>query len=151
MKYLHQLLILCITVFFFSSCSKSKLQHAQESLIGNWAVTKAYLPMPTKGETQQESGKLGTFQFGEKQVSYSFENNGKKYEGTSSWELTMQKVHSGFINVPEYTLQLQNNLHFIATFGDQTSDATVKATRMGLSLKEGSGGNIPRIQLWLEK
>lgn len=150
MKHIKNLFFIFLSTLMLSSCSKSKLQHAQESLIGNWTVTKAYLPTPANGETQQQTGKLGTFQFGEKEVAYSFENNGKTYKGTSPWQLTMKKIPSGFINVPEYTLQLKDNLQFIATFGDQTSDATVRATKVGLSKKDNSG-EIPKIQLWLEK
>ncbi len=152
MKNFKNLLFLSLFVLALSSCGKSKLQHAQESLAGNWAVTKIYLPTPAEGENQQESGKLGTFQFGKTEVTYSFNSNGKTYKGTSPWQLTMKKVPSGFINVPEYTLQLNNNLQFIATFGDQTSDATVKATQVGLRKKEGSTtAKIPNVQLWLEK
>ncbi|MGB0929331.1 MAG: hypothetical protein ACPGVB_01050 [Chitinophagales bacterium] len=150
MKHIKNLLFIFLVTLILSACSKSKLQHAQESLVGNWTVTKSYLPTPANGETQQQTGKLGTFRFGEKEVTYSFENNGKTYKGTSPWQLTMKKVHSGFINVPEYTLQLKDNLQFIATFGDQTSDATVRATKAELSKKDNSG-EIPKIQLWLEK
>lgn len=146
------LLLLIIFTIVLSSCGKSKLQHAQESLVGNWKVAKIYTPTPNEGEQQNESGNLGSFQFGEKEVTYSFNSNGKSYQGTSPWQLTVKSVPSGFHKVPEYTLQLDNQLHFIATFGDQTSDATVNATRVALKKKEDSAKTeMPNLMLSLEK
>ena len=142
MKKLLPILLLITLV----ACGDKDLDNAKKSLVGNWTVNRVYTQLPG-GNDQQQTGNLGTFQFTQNQLNYSFTKDGATQNGQSAWNLRREMVNSGFVKVEKYTLDFDGR-SFVCAFGDETSDAEKNATAIRLEDKDGSGNDF---QMWLTK
>lgn len=120
------LLALLITI---SSCGKSHEEKAQDSLIGNWKVTKAASIDPNSVQVDT-TGDLGTFVFTATNLDYSYTIVNEKSR-SSEYTFTRTKENAGFFKVDVYTIDTGNE-SIRVRFGDETSDAHCEATEIGL-------------------
>lgn len=120
MKYLFFLVLL-------SSCM-SKSDSASESLQGVWNVTK--ISQTVDGTTDSQDGMLGTFEFTQTTVDYSYQFNGVTEANDFEYQLDITRENAGFTNVDRFDIVGEEN--FRVRFGDQTSDAYENADMMVL-------------------
>lgn len=120
MKYLFFLVLL-------SSCM-SKSDSASESLQGVWNVTK--ISQTVDGTTDSQDGMLGTFEFTQTTVDYSYQFNGVTEANDFEYQLDITRENAGFTKVDRFDIIGEEN--FRVRFGDQTSDAHENADMMVL-------------------
>lgn len=120
MKYLFFLVLL-------SSCM-SKSDSASESLQGVWNVTK--ISQTVDGTTDSQDGMLGTFEFSQTTVDYSYQFNGVTEANDFEYQLDITRENAGFTKVDRFDIIGEEN--FRVRFGDQTSDAHENADMMVL-------------------
>ena len=152
----NTIILLCSCLL--SACATtSNLNQAKKSLQGTWKVNKIYSAYGQRvangistDEEHTETGNLGTFNFGENQVTYQFTRRDTAYNATSSWILNRTKVNQGFTQVEVYLLDL-TTYDFVCQFGDQTSDAERNATKVRLIYETPDVGYYQTFQLEMEK
>ncbi len=153
--------IIFIIIFFpiafqLASCTKDQVQ-AENSLEGIWEVTLIRSNYGMFSETVfnatesiEESGELGTFNFMEDVVQYSFTRNDTLFNETSSWRIDLEKVNSGFTRVNEFTLDIEDQFLFDVRFEDETSNAEKDAKNVSLTqIPQDNSGIL--IEIILEK
>ncbi len=140
-----------------TSCQKANIRAGEASLEGIWRVTEIRSSYGTRVElgteiTEEftESGTLGTFEFSEEEVSYSYTRLDTLYENTATWQLERERVNEGFTKVEKYTLTLDNEA-FVCEFGDQTQDAERDAEMLYLIFETGNIYPYERIDWLLKK
>ncbi|MEL6698532.1 MAG: hypothetical protein AAFP89_19960 [Bacteroidota bacterium] len=128
--------ILLTIGFLLTSCNRDEIQ-AQKSLVGSWdvtAITSIYMTPPGMGNNPRdkvnEEGSLGTFEFTEDSVHFSFTRNDTLYAGNAAWLLDQTRVRQGFFRVNQFTLGITNQFLFDVTFEDQTVNSEKNATYM---------------------
>ncbi len=150
---------LLITLFFsvlFLGCGKDKVQ-AEKSLDGIWEVTAINSQYGTftgssfvSTETVSDAVALGTFNFQEGTVEYTFTRNDSLFEGTSAWTLDLERVNAGFNKVNKFTLSMEDQFLFDVTFEDDTKNAEKDAQSMTLREEPTSASPI-YIEVFLRK
>lgn len=135
---MHQRLIIPILLTIlialgFVSCASDEVQ-AEESLEGIWdivAITSYYGAFSATGftasETLTESGQMGTFEFVQDSVAYSFTRNETAYAGHVAWVLDLEKVRSGFSRENQFTMRIEDRFLFDVSFEDETRNAEKEA------------------------
>lgn len=138
------------------SCQQDEVQ-AEESLEGVWdivSLTSYYGEFSETSfdasETVSESGQLGTFEFVEDSVAYSFTRNDTAYVGNVSWILELKKVRSGFSRENQFTLTLENRFVFDVSFEDETRNAEKDATTTAFITIPGEESSV-FVEMSLEK
>ncbi len=128
--------VFLIIGFLLTSCNRDEIQ-AQKSLVGTWevtAITSIYILPPGIGNNPRdkvnEEGSLGTFEFTEDSVHFSFTRNDTLYAGNAAWLLDQTRVRQGFFRVNQFTLGITNQFLFDVTFEDQTVNSEKNATYM---------------------
>jgi fructose-1,6-bisphosphatase len=137
-KSSHSLLSLFIVAILSCSSCEKNIDQAKDSLIGSWQVTEIYSYYGTRvnlgtSVTQDftEKGSLGTFEFTNGKANFSYKRRDTIYNGSEPYTLSVEQKKNGFINSPFYTVAL-TSISYECTFGDQTSDAQKKATKIVL-------------------
>lgn len=122
-----------------TSCRKDKIQ-AENSIEGDWKVTEiitqygAFLNNTfVSDSTRRNSGDLGTFTFTAENVSYNVILNQLLFSGNQGWSLTYERVNSGFVRVPKYTLTIGTEFIFDVFFEDGTRNAEKNAKLITLT------------------
>jgi hypothetical protein len=140
----------------FTSCEKDEVQ-ATNSIIGNWSVveiTSLYAEFTNNGfnpiETISEQGLLGTFTFDQDSVAFTFTRNDTLFTGNSTWELTTERVNSGFTQVTEFTLSIDNEFVFDLEFEDGTLNSEKDAQELTFT-NNPTNGNGVLINMVVEK
>lgn len=141
----------------FAACNKDEIQ-AEKSIEGNWKVveiTSYYGEFFSNGgfdpsETILDSGDLGSFNFSENFVDYSFTRNDTLFSGNGSWVLELEKVNQGFTKVNKFTLTIEGHFEFDVAFEDQTKNAEKNAKELTFMEYPTSGFGVG-IELKLEK
>ena len=148
--------VLVFITLLFNSCRKDEVQ-AERSLEGTWnvtAITSWYGLLDETSfnaeETIEESGQLGTFEFGATSVDFNFTRNDTLYTGSSTWELHLAKVQSGFFRVNEFTLEIDGEFTYDVTFEDATRNAERNANSLTF-IEEQFGDPGVLIEMILEK
>jgi hypothetical protein len=154
---IFKLPILLIALLYFSSCEKDDIQ-ARESIRGNWTVveiTSLYASFTANGfgtptATVSEQGQLGTFNFEEDVVDFSFTRNDTLFAGNSTWNLSTERVNAGFTQVTEFTLAIENEFVFDLTFEDATLNSEKDAREVTFTNSPNNGIGV-LIVIKLEK
>jgi hypothetical protein len=158
MKLPGRILLLCTIVFSisFTSCRKDQVQ-AERSIEGSWevvSITSIYAEFSANGynpdSTFSDTGNLGTFDFADETVNYSFTRHGNLYSGSGNWDISAERVNSGFTKVTRFTLDIGNDFLFEAVFEDATKNSEKNATEVSLTETPTSGYGV-LIQMILEK
>lgn len=149
-------------VLLLTSCNKDKKQGIK-SIEGTWNV-KSILSIyggfdiqnnvvvgTNETERVDESGDLGQFSFGEKNVEYNFTRNDTVYHGNSTWELQLEKVNSGFTKANQWKLIVANEFTFDVVFDDDTKNAEKKAKNIEFENWPLESGNGVAFLLKLQK
>lgn len=147
--------LLLIPVLFMG-CNRDEIQ-AEKSIEGNWEIVSIatnYGSFDVNSfaatDRVEESGTLGSMNFTEQTVDLNFTRNDTSYTGTEQWSLAYEKVNSGFIRVPQFTLTIENQFVFDVLFEDGTKNAEKKATRMTF-YEIISGPSNRHVEMVLEK
>lgn len=155
-SFKFQALLLLILPLIFIGCSRDLIQ-AENSLEGDWtvvAITSYYGDFDRNSfnatETVLDSGMLGSFNFSEGVVDYSFSRNDSSFAGSSNWTLESEKVNAGFTRVLEFTLDIEDNFLFEVEFENQTKNAEKEATNVRFR-ENATGPSELLIELTLEK
>lgn len=128
-------LILILSLFsaIIIGCKSDEVQ-ATNSLEGSWQITSVVTTMGTfngstfiSEENVKETGELGTFDFTENTVAFSFIQNKEVVVGNETWEFKTEKVNAGFTRVNKHTLTIGNAYLFDVTFEDATKNAEKNA------------------------
>lgn len=138
------------------SCQNDEVQ-AEESLEGIWdivSLTSYYGEFSETrfdaSETVSESGQLGTFEFVQDSVAYSFTRNDTAYAGNVAWVLELEKVRSGFSRENQFTLTVEDRFVFNVSFEDETRNAEKDATTTAFVTIPEEGSSV-FLELSLEK
>lgn len=130
------------------SCQKDKVQ-AESSIKGDWDITEIVSQYGSfvnntfvENNTKREMGDLGTFNFAQYDVIYNFTRNDTLYTGNTAWNLAYERVNSGFVKVPKYTLTIENRFIFDAFFEDGTKNAEKNAKEMRLTQIPANGDQV---------
>ncbi|MEM6345055.1 MAG: hypothetical protein AAF927_14285 [Bacteroidota bacterium] len=138
------------------SCNRNQIQ-AENSLEGNWTVVAINSYYGDFGpntfnveETIEESGSLGTFNFTEERLTFSFTRNDTLFAASTPWTLSADKVREGFFRVPAFALSIENSFDFDVQFENETKNAERDAdnVRFVSNLEEDSAVYI---EMSLEK
>ena len=115
-------LILALCCICLSSCVDQELR-AERSLEGRWKVTEIFSRYTTFTSTGYgpdltltEAGELGYFVFGDENVEYSFTRNDTLFSGNAIWDLTSEKVRTGFVRETIFKLEIEEEFLFEVTF-----------------------------------
>ena len=140
--------VLLLIGLTLASCNRDEIQ-AQKSLVGSWdvtAITSIYIPPPgvrnDPSDRVDEAGALGTFEFTEDSVYFSFTRNDTLYTGNSAWLLDRTRVREGFFRVNRFTLGIANQFLFDVTFGDRTANSEKNATSVTFLNDLLNGGTV---------
>ncbi|WP_107038174.1 hypothetical protein [Brumimicrobium mesophilum] len=131
-------LLLISTLFLFLSCNKDEKQGIKsivgtwnvnhiESIYGNYTIENNVVIGTNETDRINESGDLGQFNFGKNEVDFNFTRNDTVYSESSSWELQLEKVNSGFTKTNKWKLIIANEFTFDLTFEDDTKNSEKKA------------------------
>lgn len=138
------------------SCQNDEVQ-AEESLEGVWdivSITSYYGQFSETSfdasETVSESGQLGTFEFIQDSVAYSFTRHDTAYAGNMSWILELEKVRSGFSRENQFTLTVEDRFVFNVSFEDETRNAEKDATTTAFVTIPEEGSSV-FVEMSLEK
>lgn len=134
MKTQFRILFTLTLLTFISSCDKNQVE-AEKSLVGNWKVVEIitqygeYIDNSfVEASSVTDTGSLGTFDFGKNMLSYDFIADGTQLSKETTWLLDYNKVNSGFVKVPFYTLKIGDEFSFQVQFDDSTINSQKNAT-----------------------
>jgi hypothetical protein len=149
-------LLLLLISLCFVSCEKDDIQ-AQNSILGSWNVveiTSLYANFSDNGftpiETISEQGQLGSFNFEEDSVTFTFTRNDTLFTGSSTWNLTTEKRNQGFVRVTDFTLAIDNEFTFELVFEDDTINSEKDAQEITFTNNPNNGNGV-LINMVLEK
>jgi hypothetical protein len=155
-QYILTTLLVAIAFFLFSACERNEIQ-AEKSMDGLWEVTAIHSYYGdfsdnsfNPSETIFEAGQLGTFEFTDNTVGFSFTRNDTTFTGVDSWSIVEERVNAGFTRVSEFRLTIDNHFLFDVTFEDATKNAEENATSVTFVEKPTNGFGV-WIEISLEK
>ena len=120
-----------IISFLLISCMEDAFE-IEKKLYGSWSVDKIeslYGNFRATGWIWESSvvneGGDSFFNFNSNTVSYSFLRNDTLFEDSGEWYIQIKKIRTGFVREPEYSLIINDNLSYKATFGHGTDEETL--------------------------
>jgi len=150
------LTLIIVALLSLSSCEKD-IDQARDSLIGNWQVTEIYSYYGTRVNlgtsiTQEftEKGSLGTFEFTDEKVNFSFKRRDTLYTGSEPYTVSVENRNNGFTKSPFYTVTISSK-NYNCKFGDETSDSQKNATNILLNYESPIGQPYSGYTLHLKK
>lgn len=157
---MRTLIFLSVVGFILlTSCEQANINAGEESLEGEWRITKGQYNYNFGGEngvsvdsTIEANDDLGRFVFRENTVNYDITFPHIEFAASNdSWELERSKVNEGFARVERYSLIIDDKT-YSCRFGDETIDAERNATNIVLQLLvEDRIGEFEDYELELEK
>lgn len=156
MNFKFPLLLLILISLVYISCKKDDIQ-AQNSMVGDWNVVEInsfYGEFTATGsrpiETIVEQGQLGTFNFDQDSVTFTFTRNDTLFTGNSAWNLLTEEQRSGFFTELVFTLTIENEFIFDVGFEDRTRDSERNAQELTFMNNPNNGPGV-QITMILEK
>lgn len=156
MKTQYRILFTLSLLTFLSSCDKNQVE-AEKSLVGNWKVVEIVTQYGeyinnsfVEASSISETGSLGNFEFGENMLSYDFIADGTQLSKKTTWLLDYNKVNSGFVKVPFYTLKIADEFSFQVQFDNSTINSQ-KNAKKAIFIQIPKVGDTEVIILTLEK
>ena len=129
--------ILFFLTILFTACGKSTQECAEESLIGDWNITR--IVETSTIQINGTPGQQSQSEYMPVESSFSFTVDMMDYEYTTTsvkqsnqdYTLEVTKENAGFTRVDVFTI-IGEDENFKVRFGDQTDDAHEDATEMSL-------------------
>lgn len=143
-----------LALLSLSSCKDEDLVQGKNSLNGSWQVTaieSIYGNGSNDSDFVSEEGNLGQFIFGNDSVYFEFTRNDTLYQGADRWHLHKTKVRDGFVKVPVFTLEIENNFSLTCEFDDGTRNSEKNATEITLLNEPEETGVGTWFMLFLDK
>lgn len=147
MRLLMYLFLATIALTQFR-CTKAETR-ASQSLIGEWRVDSLmilYMSRSSTGSSTstdsiwKSAGSLGIFIFNENKVNIDYQLRDTQIKTNPNYTLHSFKENAGFIKVRKWQLILPEKTYSLE-FGDQTSDAHIKAKNITLLFEPPGTGN----------
>ncbi len=132
-----KLFILLAYIIVFASCGKSTQESAEQSLIGQWSISKIIEVITTSnmnGQSDQESITYemieGDFVFTADRMEYEYQTASMQ-SLEQGYTLDISKENAGFTKVNVFTVNGDQE-NYRVRFGDETNDAHENASEIAL-------------------